>query len=127
EARVKVVKAPDADAMIHGDRYYWDQILFNLVSNALKENVAKGLEVTIDLSQEHDMSEVRVSDNGVGIPHGDLPFVFKRLYRVARHHSQEVKGTGLGLSIVKRAVEAHHGTITVNSRPGIETVFTIRV
>jgi signal transduction histidine kinase len=127
EARVKVAAPANEEALIHGDRFYWDQILFNLVSNALKENFAKGLQVTVSLSQEAEMSEIRVSDNGVGIPHTDLPFVFKRFYRVARHHGQEVKGTGLGLSIVKRAVEAHHGTITVHSRPGIETVFTIRV
>lgn len=127
EAKVKIVTPESGDANLFGDRFYWDQVLFNLVSNALKENLAKGLEITISLRQDKDMSEVRVSDNGVGIPHSDLPFVFKRFYRVARHHGQEVKGTGLGLSIVKRAVEAHHGTITVHSRPGIETLFTIRV
>lgn len=127
DAKVKIVTPKQDGAMVFGDRFYWDQILFNLLSNALKENFAKGLEITVSLSQEADMSEVRVSDNGVGIPYGDLPFVFKRFYRVARHHGQEVKGTGLGLSIVKRAVEAHHGTISVHSRPGIETVFTIRV
>lgn len=127
DAQVKVVAPKNGSGKIYGDRFYWDQILFNLVSNALKENMAKGLKVTISLNQESDMSEVRVSDNGVGIPHGDLPFVFKRFYRVARHHGQEVKGTGLGLSIVKRAVEAHQGSITVHSRPGIETVFTMRV
>lgn len=127
EARVKILAPEKEAALLFGDRFYWDQILFNLVSNALKENLAKGLEVTLSLQQEPDMTEVCVADNGVGIPHGDLPFVFKRFYRVARHHGQEVKGTGLGLSIVKRAVEAHHGTITLHSRPGIETVFTIRV
>jgi len=127
EAVVRIDAPHDGTAMIYGDRFYWDQILFNLVSNALKENLAKGLHITVSLSQEPDVSEVRVSDNGVGIPHNDLPFVFKRFYRVARHHGQEVKGTGLGLSIVKRAVEAHSGTITVHSRPGIETVFTMRI
>lgn len=127
EAHVKIVTPKSDGAMLYGDRFYWDQILFNLVGNALKENLAKGLQITISIKQDPDMSEVRVSDNGVGIPHSDLPFVFKRFYRVARHHGQEVKGTGLGLSIVKRAVEAHNGTITLHSRPGIETVFTIRV
>lgn len=127
EARVEVVLVDNCSPYIQGDRYYWDQILFNLVSNALKENLARGLQVTISLKQDSDASEIHVRDNGVGIPHADLPFVFKRFYRVARHHSKEIKGTGLGLSIVKRAVEAHHGTITVHSRPGIETLFTIRV
>lgn len=127
EARVSLDMETGPGACVSGDRYYWDQILFNLVSNALKENLAKGLEVVIRLRQDDDYSEIQVRDNGVGIPHADLPFVFKRFYRVARHHSQEIKGTGLGLSIVKRAVEAHRGTITLHSRPGIETVFTIRV
>ena len=66
-----------------------------------------------------------VRDNGVGIPRVDLPFVFKRFYRVAKHHGQEIKGTGLGLSIVRRAVEAHGGTIAVDSTPGQRTQFTI--
>lgn len=115
------------DPLVFGDRFYWDQILFNLVGNAVKENQGGGVQVTIRLRQQEGMSVIEVKDDGVGIPLADLPFVFKRFYRVARHHSQEIKGTGLGLSIVKRAVEAHQGTITVHSKPGVETVFTIRV
>lgn len=126
-AQVTVIVAEQSDPRVFGDRFYWDQILFNLVSNALKENPARGLKVRISLRQDARTSEIQVRDNGVGIPHGDLPFVFKRFYRVARHHGQDVKGTGLGLSIVKRAVEAHHGNISLSSRPGVETVFTIRV
>jgi signal transduction histidine kinase len=71
---------------------------------------------------------VEVVDNGVGIPSTHLPHVFKRFYRVERSHSQnQVKGTGLGLSIVKRAVEAHRGSVAVVSRPGQETIFRITV
>jgi len=115
------------DSVVFGDRFYWDQVLFNLVGNAIKENQGGGVNVAVRLHQEKEHSVIEVRDDGVGIPLADLPFVFKRFYRVARHHSQEIKGTGLGLSIVKRAVEAHHGTITVHSKPGVETVFTIRV
>jgi two-component system phosphate regulon sensor histidine kinase PhoR len=62
----------------------------------------------------------------VGIPSADLPHIFRRFYRVEKHHSQqEIKGTGLGLSIVKRAIEAHHGTVGVTSIPGKETKFLI--
>lgn len=126
-AQVSVVIHDGASPLVRGDRFYWDQILSNLVSNALKENQASGLQVVISLKQEKDISEIRVSDNGVGIPHSDLPYIFKRFYRVTRQRAHDVKGTGLGLSIVKRAVEAHQGTITVQSQCGIETVFIIRI
>lgn len=127
EAKVTISVRPHDEPMLRGDRYYWDQILFNLVQNALKENASKGLHVSIELRQHGSHSEVIVSDDGVGIPQADLPFVFKRFYRVSRTRPADVRGTGLGLSIVKRAVEAHHGTITLRSRPGIETAFTINV
>ena len=62
------------------------------------------------------------------IPAADLPYIFKRFYRVEKHHSQsEIKGTGLGLSIVRRAIEAHGGEITVSSVPGQQTRFKISV
>jgi signal transduction histidine kinase len=127
-ADVQVVVEPPCDARLSGDRFYWDQILFNLVQNALKENVARGLRVQIVLKTSGRDMLIEIHDNGVGIPQADLPFVFKRFYRVMRPEgSREVKGTGLGLSIVRRAVEAHKGTITLRSTPGVETVFTIRV
>jgi two-component system, OmpR family, phosphate regulon sensor histidine kinase PhoR len=112
---------------ITGDRYYWEQIFFNLIENALKENPARGLKVSVKIAEVDGDLEVQVCDDGVGIPGADLPFVFKRFYRVEGHRSKQVKGTGLGLSIVKRAVEAHQGTISLRSQPGIETVFTIRI
>jgi signal transduction histidine kinase len=68
-----------------------------------------------------------IEDDGVGIQPDDVPFVFKRFFRCAKHHSQEVKGTGLGLSIVKRAVEAHGGSIRLHSEPGKRTAFLITV
>ena len=71
---------------------------------------------------------IAVIDNGIGIPAADLPFIFKRFYRVEKHHSQnEIKGTGLGLSIVKRAIEAHGGRIWEENRPdgGARFIFAI--
>jgi len=92
----------------------------------LKENQQPGLVVGVGMRHLADGgTELWVRDNGVGIPRADLPFVFKRFYRVAKHHGQEVKGTGLGLSIVRRAVEAHGGDIGVDSTPGQRTQFTI--
>ena len=126
-ATVSVVAPKEARTIIRGDRYYWDQILFNLVQNALKENSTKGLNVEVGMMQNNGTLRIEVRDNGVGIPAADVPYVFKRFYRVPRSGSAGIKGTGLGLSIVKRAVEAHRGEITLRSTPGVETVFAIKV
>ncbi len=127
-ARVTVKAADDRDWTFFGDRFYWDQIFFNLIENALKQNPEPGLKITVRLKEKDGRYLIAVSDDGIGIPAADLPLVFKRFYRVQKHHARDkVKGTGLGLSIVKRAVEAHHGRIEVESRPGLKTVFTISV
>jgi signal transduction histidine kinase len=127
-ARVELLFPPDASDVIDADRFYWDQIFFNLIENALKENQADGkLVLTISFTRSGGAAVMRISDNGVGIPRADLPFIFKRFYRVAKHHSQTIKGTGLGLSIVRRAIESHGGTIAVDSTLGVETSFTIRL
>ena len=118
----------DDEVTLQGDRFYWTQVLFNLVENALKQNPYKDLKVEVGSSESGDNILIWVKDNGIGIPSADLPHIFRRFYRVEKHHSQlDVKGTGLGLSIVKRAVEAHHGTISVTSVPGIETKFLMTI
>jgi len=123
-----IVTMPDPGLVMHGDRFYWTQVLFNLVENALKQNPQGGLRVEIGCEPVDENIRIWVADNGVGIPSDDLPHIFLRFFRVEKHHSQqEIKGTGLGLSIVKRAVEAHGGTIDVVSDPGRETRFIITV
>ena len=126
---ITVVEISPAASTLAGDRGYWDQVLFNLVDNAIKENTGGPITVTISAEIHADGGHlISVSDNGVGIPAAHVPFVFKRFYRVAKHHSNnKIKGTGLGLSIVKRAVEAHGGSIVLTSSPGIETKFAIAV
>lgn len=122
------IQIADPSTTLAGDRFYWTQVLFNLVENALKQNPRKGLRVTIGCSRTDLETKLWVADNGIGIPSADLPHIFRRFYRVEKHHSQEeIKGTGLGLSIVKRAIEAHGGTIRVSSTPGEETRFTITI
>ena len=123
------IKVDVPNIQLIGDHFYWTQILFNLVENALKQNPEMQLQIHIysELDQD-DNFKIHIADNGIGIPANDLPFIFKRFYRVEKHHSQtQVKGTGLGLSIVKRAIEAHGGTITATSTPGIKTVFSIGI
>ncbi|MGB0774646.1 MAG: sensor histidine kinase [Akkermansiaceae bacterium] len=127
QATVNISIQPDALA-ITGDRFYWTQILFNLVENALKQNPAPGLTIDIEARREGGSTLINITDDGIGIPSADLPYIFKRFFRVDKHHTQsEIKGTGLGLSIVRRAIEAHGGTITARSIPGQETCFSINL
>ncbi|MEP4078598.1 sensor histidine kinase [Haloferula sp.] len=122
------IEMPDEALVLQGDRFYWTQVLFNLVENALKQNASSGLNVTIGCVRTTEVTRIWVADDGVGIPSSDLAHIFRRFYRVEKHHSQEeIKGTGLGLSIVKRAIEAHGGSIKVSSTPGNDTRFTIEI
>ena len=109
---------------MHGDSFYWAQVLFNLLENALKNNPGPGLQVVLRarLSAEGTCS-ICVEDNGIGIAPESLPFIFNRFYRADA--TGKVKGTGLGLAIVKHAVEAHGGSISAESTPGVRTCFTI--
>lgn len=120
-------KLPEHAVELDGDRFYWTQVLFNLIENAIKQNPNRELEITVSakMIDEHRL-RVRICDNGIGIPSSHLPFIFKRFYRVDKHHTQsDIRGTGLGLSIVKRALEAHGATIQATSTPGESTCFTI--
>ncbi|MBQ3240464.1 MAG: hypothetical protein IJB00_04680 [Akkermansia sp.] len=108
---------------LHGDKFYWAQVLFNLMENALKNNPAPGLCVTLIAQYSENGAVITVRDNGEGIPAAHVPFIFNRFYRANK--SSAIKGTGLGLSIVRHAVEAHGGRITVESYPGRRTDFTI--
>lgn len=123
-----IIEMPDEEMTVTGDRFYWTQLLFNLVENALKQNPRAGLHVRVGASRDEEGFSLWVADDGVGIPTQDLQHIFRRFYRVEKHHSQEeIKGTGLGLSIVKRAVEAHGGSIRVSSTPGEDTRFSIHI
>jgi len=127
KANVNVYIKPK-NLSFNGDKFYWAQIMFNLVENALKENPKPGIKVDISAYCIDNDIIIKVTDYGKGIPVEALPYIFKRFYRVDKHHTNSgIKGTGLGLSIVKRAVEGHGGTISVHSIPGVETVFTIKI
>jgi two-component system phosphate regulon sensor histidine kinase PhoR len=125
QAVVDISVVPD-DLCIMGDRFYWTQVIFNLMENALKQNPQGPLKLVVQAEKYEEQIKISICDNGVGIPAADLPYIFKRFYRVEKHHSQsEIKGTGLGLSIVRRAIEAHGGKITASSIPGQQTCFVI--
>lgn len=107
-----------------GDAFYWSQVLFNLLENALKNNPAPGLYVQLTATTTEDGAcRMEVVDDGVGIDAESLPFIFNRFYRADK--TGRIKGTGLGLAIVKHAVEAHGGSIRAESVPGNRTAFII--
>lgn len=110
---------------IGADRYRLEQILNNLIDNALKFNVRGG---RVEISAERDAagaSVLHVSDTGAGIPQTDLGRVFERFYRADRSRSRDVGGSGLGLAIVRHLALAHGGSVSVDSQQARGSVFTV--
>jgi two-component system phosphate regulon sensor histidine kinase PhoR len=129
EARLRDVRLyfeqPD-DAQVMGDRVHLEQVLVNLLDNAVKFNRAGG-EVRAEISRaENGLARIEIADTGIGIPSEDVPRIFERFYRVDKTRSREVGGTGLGLSIVKHVVERMHGTIQVESMLGKGSRFIVQ-
>jgi PAS domain S-box-containing protein len=111
------------DYAIAADPKLLQQILNNLLGNAARYSPDKRL-VTVTLSRERDTLVLRVADQGIGIRPDDLPTLFEPFKRGSNVGS--ISGTGLGLSIVKQSVEAHGGTIEVESAVGHGSTFTVR-
>ncbi len=118
------VELPENMEPILGDVSHLQRVLINLLGNALKYTPDNGSGViAVKVNPAEKEYQVSVSDNGVGIPQDALPKLFTEFYRVDTPMNQEIKGTGLGLSLVKKIVEAHKGTIWVESRIGKGTTF----
>lgn len=126
-AQVDVGTDEIADCWVLGRRTWLEQVIVNLVDNAIKFNKPSG-QVRVSLRiPSPELVEVSVADTGIGIPPSALSRVFERFYRVDKARSREMGGTGLGLSIVKHAVEQLHGTVEVESRIGCGSRFTVRL
>jgi signal transduction histidine kinase len=102
------------------------QLLGNLISNAVKFTPDGG-KVEVSLGVDEDQAVLSVADTGVGIPAADRERIFERFFRTATATRQVIPGTGLGLAIAKDIVEAHHGTIAVDSDEGRGSTFLIRI
>jgi len=113
------------EARVFADPHRLVQMLTNLIDNAIKFN-REGGTVSIKLDS-HGADRISVEDNGEGIPAHHLDRLFERFYRVDRARSRELGGTGLGLAIVKHLAKAHGGEVTVESRFGEGTKFTIEL
>ncbi|WP_438445337.1 sensor histidine kinase [Gorillibacterium sp. sgz5001074] len=103
------------------------QVILNLFHNAVQHTPAEGGAITLKLERAGDDAVLTVMDNGSGISDEHLPHVFDRFYRSESSRTRRSGGAGLGLSITKSIVEAHGGTIRVESKPGDGTSFIIRV
>jgi two-component system phosphate regulon sensor histidine kinase PhoR len=100
-----------------------DQVLANLVDNAIKYGRAQGKVIVGGKKLDDGKIEISVQDDGPGIPPESLGRVFERFYRVDKARSREQGGTGLGLSIVKHIVQAHSGDVRVESELGKGATF----
>ncbi len=121
------VSAPDQELTIRGDRQQLEQLVRNLVDNALKYG-AHTEPVTVDLQLEDpDRVTMTVTDRGEGIDPEHLPHLTRRFYRTDPGRSRASGGTGLGLAIVKHIVERHRGRLDIASKKGQGTVVTVKL
>ncbi len=111
---------------IYGDADALEQLLINLLSNALKYSIGKK-RARLSVQKTGRQIVVQVSDSGVGISRAELPLIFDKFHRVRDSRMRQVGGAGLGLAIVKHIVESHQGTISVRSTVGKGSTFTLKI
>ena len=119
------VEIDDDVTSIDGDEFEIEQMLINLIENAIKYT-EKGF-IKLDIGDENNRINIEVSDTGIGIPDNDIDRIFERFYVVDKSRSRETGGTGLGLSIVKHIINSHNGDIMVYSKVGQGTKFVIHI
>ena len=125
ERGIRLDRSNCDDCAVIGHRFRLEQVMVNLLDNAVKFNRPQG-EVTIECGYtENGHVQVSIADNGIGIPSEDLKRIFERFYRVDKARSRPGGGTGLGLPIVKEVVDRMGGAVTVESQLGRGSRFTI--
>lgn len=116
---------PESISAFVADPFKLEQVFINLLDNAIKYTETGHIKVRF--YQEGADILIDIEDTGIGIPEEQQPRIFERFYTVDKSRSRRLGGTGLGLSIAKHIVLLHNGSITVSSRPGKGTTFTIRL
>jgi two-component system sensor histidine kinase SenX3 len=121
-----VVEVATAPTVVRGDATRLGQAVLNLVHNAVKFS-DPGDTVVVRVAGSGAAATLVVADEGAGIPRADRDRVFERFYKADRARHRGQGGTGLGLSIVRHVVEAHGGTVRVESEEGVGSVFTVTI
>jgi len=126
EKSIALVSDLATDVWVEGHRTYLQQVIVNLLDNAIKYT-HEGGQVLVCVRRNASTALLEVSDNGVGIPSDALPHVFERFYRTDKARSRDSGGAGLGLAIVKAICSAHGARVSVSSKEGNGSCFTIEV
>ena len=116
--------APSEALFVEGDELRLEQVVQNLLQNALKYSPLGGA-VTLQVLRQGDMACLTVADQGIGIPEAALSQLFQRFYRADNADAQYISGMGIGLYVVKEIVELHGGTVAVESTEGSGSTFTV--
>lgn len=111
-------------SVVSGDQKRLHQVIYNLVSNAVKYSSEGGL-IRIQVIRETKNAVLIVEDQGIGIAEEDLPLIFERFYRTDRSRNRRTGGAGIGLTIVRAIVRAHGGRVEVESKEGYGSRFTV--
>lgn len=114
------------DIFVYADVALIERVLENLLDNAFRF-VPGGGQIKIIIESHHEHIQVKVSDNGIGIPPAELPLIFDRFYQLDKTRHVESHNSGLGLAIVKKIIELHNSMIDVSSIPGQETIFSFKL
>ena len=112
---------------MHGEHSALDQMVSNLLDNAIKYSRSKEGRVHLRLSKLGETAVIEVEDNGIGITDGEQQRIFERFYRIDRARSRDQGGTGLGLSIVKHVAQSHKCSVSVHSNGEQGTIFSVRI
>jgi signal transduction histidine kinase len=124
EKRIEITLDTEGPLPLEADTARLRQVLDNLLSNAIKYTPTGGA-VVLSTSDRNGQRRIEISDNGIGVPHGELGQLFSRFYRASTATRRAIPGTGLGLVIARAIVEGHGGTISLESREGEGTRVTV--
>jgi signal transduction histidine kinase len=119
-----VLDAPEESLLIEGDALRLEQVLHNLIHNAVKYS-PEGGTITVRLAKQGPWARISVTDQGIGIADSAIPHLFDRFYRAESVESRRIGGVGLGLFVVREIVLLHGGHVEVTSREGSGSTFTV--